>query len=166
MTTIAYRSGVLAADTQMTCDGELKAYGRKLVYVKEKDAWVGYAGLLSDCQKFVRWFSGETPHETFDENDDFSALIMHGDGRVECMGASLKAHRLEEDEFFALGSGSSAAMAAMHMGADAKRAVEVAMLVDLGTGGEVVTAHLGQKRVRRANAKGRSRPRKAAQKRA
>lgn len=165
MTTVACRSGVLAADTQMTCDGDIKAYGRKLVYVKEKNAWVGYAGLLSDCQKFVRWFSGEAPHETFDEEDDFSALIMYADGRVECMGSSLKAHRLEEDEFFAIGSGSSAAMAAMHMGADAKRAVEIAMLVDIGTGGEVVTASCGEKRVRRANAKGRARPRKAAQRR-
>lgn len=166
MTTIAYRSGVLAADTQMTCDGDLKAYGRKLVYVAEKKAWVGYAGLVSDCQRFIRWFSGADPSVEFDEDDEFSALILWPDGEVDGMGYQLKAHRLEADEFFAIGSGSSAAMAAMHMGADAKRAVEIAMLVDLGTGGEVVTAQAGAKRVRKAHARGRSRRRKAAQKRA
>lgn len=156
MTTIAYREGVLAADTQMTT-GDLKAYGRKLVYVPAKKAWVGFAGVLSDCQKFLDWFSDENPNVEFDEDDDFSALVMYDDGRVECIDASCKAHRLEDDEFFALGSGSPAALAAMHMGADARRAVEIAVLVDVGTGGEIVTARVGAKRLTKKNAKPRAR---------
>lgn len=158
MTTIVYRDGVLAADTQMTT-GDLKAYGRKLIRVGEREAWVGLAGVLADCQKFVRHFSGEEEAEFSEEHDDFSALIMYDDGSVECVDPSGKAHKLEDDEFFAIGSGSGPALAAMHMGADARRAVEIALLVDVNSGGEVVVAKAGDTRLSKTNAKPRSRRR-------
>ena len=43
MTTIVYRDGVLAADTQMTT-GDLKAYGRKLIRVGKACSDTGYFG--------------------------------------------------------------------------------------------------------------------------
>jgi ATP-dependent protease HslVU (ClpYQ) peptidase subunit len=42
-----------------------------------------------------------------------------------------------EDDFSAIGSGAQAAMAAMHMGADVKRAIEIASQVDVGSGGKI-----------------------------
>jgi ATP-dependent protease HslVU (ClpYQ) peptidase subunit len=50
-------------------------------------------------------------------------------------------HRLREvklrETFWAIGSGEQAAMVAMHMGATAKEAVEMAKRVDPYTGGRV-----------------------------
>lgn len=150
MTTIAYRGGVLASDTQMT-DGNIKSSGRKLHYVKDKAAWVGVAGAVCDCQKFLRWFADVAEEdEEFDEDeDDFVALVMYDDGKVECWTADLKKDVLEVGEFYAIGSGGPAALAAMHMGADARKAVETAARVDLNTGGDVAIAKRTSRRMQR-----------------
>ncbi len=161
MTTVAYRAGVLAADTQMT-DGTLKSTGRKLTYVKEKKAWVGLAGAVSDCQKFLLHFGGDDETE-IEDDDDFVALVMYDDGPVECWTSDLKKDVLEAGAFYAIGSGGPAALAAMHMGADARRAVEIAVNVYLHTGGDVVIAKRGSRRMQRA--KPRPPVRKAAHKR-
>lgn len=147
MTTVAYRNGVLAADTQMT-DGTIKSDGRKLHYVKEKAAWVGVAGAVCDCQKFLRYFAGED-EEIDDDEDDVVALVMYDDGRVECWTSDLKRDELEPGSFYAIGSGGPAALAAMHMGADARRAVDISHQVDLHTGGDVVVAKRGARRLQR-----------------
>ena len=51
------------------------------------------------------------------------------------------------DDFYAIGSGDMAAMAAMHMGATAGQAVEVAAKVDLGTGGIIETERVSNLKV-------------------
>jgi ATP-dependent protease HslVU (ClpYQ) peptidase subunit len=159
MTTVAYRAGVLAADTQMT-DGSIKVPGRKLIYVKERLAWVGIAGSVCDCQKFIRHFAG-TAEEEFDDDDDLTALIMFHDGKVVVVTADLREDELEPNSHFAIGSGGPAALAAMHMGADARRAIEVAAAVDLLTGGDVMFAKRGSRRATRQ----KMRPQKAAHRR-
>lgn len=148
MTTVAYRNGALAADTQMT-DGTTKSAGRKIIYVREKRAWIGVAGAVCDCQKFIRFFSDEEDADEMDDDDDYTALVMHDDGRVECWTSDLKKDQLEPGAFYAIGSGGPVALGAMHMGADARRAVEVSMVVDLHTGGEVTVAKMGSKRLAR-----------------
>lgn len=153
MTTVVYRNGVLAADSQMT-DGTVKSTGKKLTYVKEKRAWVGTAGSVCDCQKFLRYFAGED--EDFDEDeDDVVALVMYDEGTVECWTSDLKKDALEAGSFYAIGSGSSAALAAMHMGADARRAVEIAEQVDLHTGGDIMLAKRGSRRIQRLSPRNR-----------
>jgi ATP-dependent protease HslVU (ClpYQ) peptidase subunit len=159
MTTVAYRGGILAADTQMT-DGSIKVSGRKLLYIKEKEAWVGVAGTVSDCQKFLRHFRDE--EQEFDEDDDFTALVMYQHGEVQVVTSDLRIDTLEPDAYYAIGSGGPPALAAMHMGADARRAIEVAAVVDLMTGGDVMFAKRGSKRAART----KLRPVKAAHKRA
>ena len=147
MTTIAYRAGVLAADTQMT-DGTIKSSGRKLIYIPDKEAWVGVAGAVCDCQKFLRYFAGDED-EDMDDDDDFTALVMYHSGKVEVVTSDLRTDTLEANAFYALGSGGPSALTAMHMGADARRAIELAALVDLHTGGDVMLAKRGSKRVSR-----------------
>ena len=66
-------------------------------------------------------------------------MVFHRDGRVFSFETDGLWFEPAEVPFMALGSGSKAALGALHMGADAVRAVEVASLADAYTGGPIIT---------------------------
>ena len=105
---------------------------------------IGFVGNYGDSLEFVEWvrcgadLSDWPEFQTYRGNDDapdFTALMLHEDG-IDLWSEHAQPEPVL-DEFFAIGSGSEAATAAMHMGASAHDAIEIAMLVDLHTGGEV-----------------------------
>jgi len=137
MTIIAYRAGILAADTLFTGDRGLKSYGTKVFQLSDGRI-CGFAGNPTNFYLFKRFLENEGDRPTFAEKDRerFHALVLSPDGKLE----EWEDERISvpiEDEFYAIGSGAVAATAAMHMGADARRAVEIAILCDEGCGGSV-----------------------------
>lgn len=158
MTTIAYRDGIIAADSRLTVDhgsGARKHTCRKLFRKtvgegkKAHDVIIATAGESSPGMVFVDWYgSGKPIPDLFLHlGGDFLCLVLTPHGLYEydvyCRG------ELIEEEFYAVGSGSMAALAAMHCGKSAVEAVRVAARIDSFTGGRVVSESLIKKEPQR-----------------
>lgn len=144
MTTIAYRDGVLASDSLGNRNG-LRRKVKKVYRVG--DHIMGGCGNYQDCIAFVNWWPQRNERElsfrqySGDKDAPDLYMIVVGPGGAQAWGEHLQPTDILDD-FYAVGSGASAAMAAMHMGASAEEAVRIASLVDIGTGGDIETVTL------------------------
>jgi hypothetical protein len=158
MTTIAFRDGILAADSRLTVDygsGARKHTCRKLYRKritegkKSYDVVIATAGESSPGMVFYDWYgSGKPIPDMFLHiGGDFTCLVLTPKGLYEfdvyCRG------ELIEEEFYAVGSGSMAALAAMHCGKSALEAVRIAARIDPFTGGRIITESISKTEVRR-----------------
>lgn len=138
MTVIVYRDGVMAADRQSTIMGVRACEVTKVARRPSDGALIGVAGDAGLASAFMRWFvageQGDRPalHIAADEHKTALAIIVRAGGAVE--EHSVGGWAPVEGAFYAYGSGLEAAVAAMHMGADAARAVEIANIVTTGCG--------------------------------
>jgi hypothetical protein len=136
MTTIAYRDGVMAADTLMIKGETAFGYVLKIVRRPSDGALCGGAGNLGWVQAFHRRFladeEGDPPPMTEYDN----AIVVREQGNSVEIFEDGGAFEFETD-FTAIGSGKDFALAAMHVGADAATAVRTAIHFEPGTGGEV-----------------------------
>lgn len=141
MTTIAYRSGVLAADTQVTDSADfVGGHVHKVGKTKDGCLW-GFTGSTPMMAKCAAWANGDRQDDP--PKIDASVLVMvspdgalrewYGDGWVEGVTAP----------FHTWGAGRKFAMGAMHAGATASAAVAAAIAYDIYTGGEVIAVRLG-----------------------
>jgi hypothetical protein len=142
MTTIAWDGRSIAADSQITYEGDASGTRkhkcatklfRKTVVVDgdAEEVIMAVQGEASAANLFVKWFDGtdKEPPEIFAYNPpDFTCLVWFKHGLYEydayCVGEQVT------EPFYAIGSGSKAALGAMHMGANALKAVQVAAEVD------------------------------------
>lgn len=138
MTTIAYKAGIVAADTRETYTTEAggstihrceklfrKRVGRRDVIIAT--AGGTYAGML-----FVDWYGTGKPTPDIladlDLEEDFDVLIFD---RGKIYGCNHLCRPVEViDPFTAIGSGRKAALGAMHAGKNAYEAVRIACLLD------------------------------------
>jgi hypothetical protein len=72
------------------------------------------------------------------KDTDSEGILIHPDGKVEWIGYGGKRFEMVAP-FFALGSGFRIALGALHAGASAKRAVEIAAAIDECTRGPITT---------------------------
>jgi ATP-dependent protease HslVU (ClpYQ) peptidase subunit len=123
MTIIAYRGGIMAADTCFT-DGGIVTRGLKLH--KKSGHIIGFCGEVAQALVFVDWFFNQKKHRKPDlaTETGWEAMVLNKDG-VTTWDRSLRPIPLEE-EYYAIGSGGPGAMYAMDAGASAKKAVEIA----------------------------------------
>lgn len=136
MTVIAVRAGIMAADTRETWGDDSYSRCEKIFRkrIKGREHVIGTAGSSYSGMVFVDWYgSGKEPPETLTDNldleEDFEIIIWDGRRLYTCnhlcrpvpvIGAS----------YMAVGCGRKAALAAMAMGASARRAVEVTCGID------------------------------------
>lgn len=148
MTTIAYRDGVIAADTRGTDDGYHPGIYRtqKLFVVGDGDI-IGTAGDDSTGMVFVDWYGSKKlgrrpkpPERLVTGEADFCCLVLTREG-LFWYDKWCRPNKIYDD-FYAIGSGGSYAMGAMAHGASAEEAVKTAMRWDPNTGGDVVTLRL------------------------
>ena len=130
MTTVVCTRTEMACDSQLT--GDYRASAKKIW--KVNGGIVGIAGSYAACVQFVKWLKGEL--EELPDMEEVDAMVVTKSGKILHYNQSSEPFEIEDD-FSAIGSGGAAAMAAMHMGADVKRAIEIAILVDPGSGGKV-----------------------------
>lgn len=147
MTTIAYRDGVLAADTIMTSGGVLIGECAKIVRRADGDM-AGGAGDATFLAAFRDWFmGGETePLPELKEGDTWMdrAAVFRRDGWIEVFEPRGKFD--VRARYYAMGSGKEAALGAMFAGADAVTAVMAAIEHDPHTGGGVTVLRAGKAR--------------------
>ncbi len=144
MTTIAVRDGVMAADTRGDQCGRL-ALTHKLFQIK--DGVIGICGYWSDGKLFADWYAAGADMANppgwrvqGDEKVEFEALVLTKEG-IDWWNHPLVPERMG-GSFWSIGSGSLAALAAMHCGKTAQEAVYIAMQIDPRTGGDVETMEL------------------------
>lgn len=155
MTTIAYKNGVIAADSQVTVESEgggARNFATKklfpatvLIKGAMTDVILATAGESAPGSLFVEaWGSGKTLPEvrelfTYSEAD-FSILVVSPEGLFEVDKWCVLEPVYEA--FYAIGSGSKLAMGAMEAGASAQKAVEIACRRDPYTALPIVTMRL------------------------
>jgi ATP-dependent protease HslVU (ClpYQ) peptidase subunit len=140
MTTIAYRDGVLAADTRVTRGGYIMPGHFCKIGRSPSGDLVGISGNCAKADGFLRAVINGTADPTAPE-EGVTALVISPDGRITVHEAAGR-FDITGAEFWAIGSGTSAALGALHAGASAEEAVRIAMLIDNDSGGEVNSLRL------------------------
>jgi hypothetical protein len=130
MTTVVYRDGVMAGDTAVFDRGVYCGQVTK-IFKSPAGSLAAVAGCLGDSVAMKEWVEERhalgAPPEFGD--DDSEGLLVEPDGSVFWIGPKQK--RIKVDgPFHAIGSGFRIAIGALHAGADAVRAVEIAADVD------------------------------------
>jgi len=135
MTTIAYKNGTLAADSLLT-QGTTRVGNFNKIEQLADGSYIGMAGSVEVFEEVIAWLNDRTlPKPTFEEDDTFTAIIVNPNKSVRELSNSLRFFKVAGD--WAAGSGSLIALTAMHLGKTARQAVEVAIELDVGTGGKV-----------------------------
>lgn len=155
MTTIAFRDGVIAADSQLTHGSRILGGVRKIF--KHGDYIYGLAGGFARTQALKAFIeskgercAGSLP--STDHNNECEAeAFRFGPSGIEFYeslisrpaGEASISWNLLDAEFCSIGTGCGFAMGAMAAGASAAEAVAIACRYDVYSGGEVVTLTLG-----------------------
>lgn len=142
MTTIAYRAGIMAADTCVT-DRCCRVGTIAKIWRRDDGALAGMSGAADDMAVFRKWFldGADAPYPAI-IHDSEGILVLPG-GQV--LGYFKSGIGIEiEADFFAIGSGFKAALGAMHAGADAAEAVRIAALLDVDTALPLTIIRLGE----------------------
>lgn len=139
MTTIAYKDGILAADSQLTVGKNIKMDSDPKIYTLPNGVILAPAGDSDKITAASKFFSQPDWEDKIDEAPNFKkgfeALVV-SKGRIyycfnNCIVTPM-CHR-----FFALGSGWQIANAAMHSGLSAEEAVKFASELDIYTNNKV-----------------------------
>jgi ATP-dependent HslUV protease subunit HslV len=136
MTTIAYRDGVLAADSLVTL-GDTKVHGRYHKIVRIEGHLIGTAGSVAACQHFLDWLreaTGEDGEDSAPPKGEYKALVVNPKGKVREFESGSLLPVPRGAKFFSIGSGAAYALAAMYAGASAADAVKIAAKIDTSTG--------------------------------
>ena len=141
MTVIAWDGKTLAADKRATIAG-LAVTETKIHRLF--DGLVGFSGCGAHAAELLEWFRGPRMATAYPRRmgDDGAGALFVTQGGIFMYAANSPYPEKIEDRFFARGAGRDYAMAAMYLGCDARRAVEVACVFDVGCGNGIETLEL------------------------
>lgn len=143
MTCIAWDGKTLAADKAGTNSG----YRRTVTKIyRVPDGLVGFAGDASRAMALLQWFRGgrviaDYPEFQKDAEAAVGCIFISKDGESYSY-LYTPYPELREDRFDSIGSGRDYALAAMYLGHDSRKAVEVACALDNGCGNGIDTLTL------------------------
>ena len=153
MTTIAYKAGIIAADSRETyctdAGGSTVSRCEKLFRKKvgRREVIIGTAGGTYAGMLFVDWYGSGKDRPAvltdLDLEEDFDVLILEHGKVFTCNHLCRPVEVL--DPFCAIGSGRKAALAAMHCGRSAREAVRIACLLDPYSAPPIVTMTAARK---------------------
>ena len=142
MSVIAWDGHTMAADKR-ACIGTLIRTTTKICRVG--DALCAYAGDAAGGEEMLAWFKAGAKPADFppgQRTDEWSGLLVVRRGEILKYERNPYPVRFD-DKFFSIGCGRDFALAAMHLGHDARTAVEVAIALDSGCGNGIDTLELG-----------------------
>lgn len=140
MSTVVYKDGDLASDSKAYGGKGMPSPGLKNKARRLQDGTrVGVVtAIVGMAERFTAWLEAGADPAAWGQGDaDLRALVIRPDGGLYLYDDSLWPSGPIKSARYAIGSGSEYAMAAMLMGADIVRAVEVAAELDPHTGGPV-----------------------------
>lgn len=128
----------IAADSM--CSGEGGYYSVcKLRHWKD-----GVAGAAGDWVQILKFFNSIENGGDLDSDCDVECMELRAEG-IYVYESTLIPARIKEP-FYAIGTGSAYAIAAMHLGKSPREAVEIAALFDPATRGPIDVITIGGKR--------------------
>lgn len=144
MTVIAWDGRTLAADKRMSWNG-YPATTTKISRAPN-GALIGGTGDSDAIAALRKWYldgavPADYPNNTCDGDYRARLLVITPTGQITVYLADPVPVTLD-DKCFAVGSGADFALAAMHLGHSAKKAVEVACALDTGCGNGIDTLRL------------------------
>lgn len=143
MTTIAYRSGTMAADSGAKFNDTFYNGARKLTRGKDGTLY-GVSGNAAQCCDFLRWIDeGETgelpkPDKDTDSTSSFIVLAVSPGGPVRLITA-YGTEMYRDGGYQAIGYDCAIAYGALYAGATAEQAIAAAVEHGTGTSGKVQT---------------------------
>lgn len=148
MTVIAYRDGVLAADTLITSGldraGQTIKIGRlRSAPESEEDPkyWLyGAAGTLGSATPLIKWISAGadlTQPVEYPNSMEGSGLLINSTGDIFYVDSDSHFVTNIHAPFVAIGCGATAARVAMYLDCTSTEAVEAVIDVDAACGGQV-----------------------------
>lgn len=142
MTVIAYRDGVMVADTEMSI-GNVKS--RCVKIAKKNGHLVGLSG--TDCPPLALFLAAFTKKDGEErkllKDFKFTGLVVTPKGEMQLWDASMTFEPLSTP-FYAIGCGGEVAMGAMEMGANARRAVMASIKWCANVSGPITVLRLGR----------------------
>lgn len=149
MTTVAYKDGILAADTK--CATGCSSDSTRKIYRLKSGGLFGYAGSAGYGALVYEWLCGgarpKQRPKLLDGDDGIEAIVIAPNGDVSLMDNYLAPIPITGGAT-AIGSGGDKARALMRTGMGAEEAVRfiIAEELDNYTGGETQTLRLRQRR--------------------
>lgn len=144
MTTIAYRNGIMAADSGNWYGSAVHPWTRKVARGPDGTLY-GASGNAAECASFMAWVDGgclgDRPKAKEVGADDearssFSVLVASPDGCLSLVTAR-GAELYPGAPYMAIGAGAETAFGALYMGATAEQAVEATIMHGNGAVGPV-----------------------------
>ncbi len=128
----------MAGDGCVSGNGIRHALNFRKVFRLPDGRIAGFTGVSYAVPAFLAWLEagGELP----ELHEDFEALVLKTDGH--CLSYNHKGYSIEQPVPAVAGSGGAIALGAMLAGADPRRAVEIAIERDTGTGGTITVEAL------------------------
>lgn len=145
MTTIAYRDGVIASDSRTTCKHHIDSDTTKKLFKLPDGAVIGMAGawdpgmdLFYALKKAIKDGADKKTKDLPIVRGKYQAIVVcpNGDTWFNDMGSWTNLKEFDY-EYYAIGSGTVAALSAMDAGATAKEAVAVGIKRDMYSGGKI-----------------------------
>jgi hypothetical protein len=140
MTTVAYRAGVLAADSSCW-EGETNVHGVRKVF-RVRGVIVGCAGRLSEIQAFIRWIRNGADESEYPKMADLAALVITDDGKVNAFENFSPDPIPVIGPYCSIGAGSDIALGAMWAGASSVDAIRAARAHNSVTSGRIQTLRI------------------------
>jgi ATP-dependent protease HslVU (ClpYQ) peptidase subunit len=141
LTTIAFRSGILAGDTRVSDDETIDPADVIKVFKLSSGTLIGFAGTLAKIQKCLRELKKDPEHINIPADDETECIVVYSDGKVRILDPDGWVET--EAKYYAIGSGRIPALVAMRCGKSARQAVKIAMDFDKNTGGKIKSVQLG-----------------------
>ena len=143
MTTVVFCKGILAADSQAGSSDIVLPEAIEKVW-RTPRGLAGFTGDGSFIDQARTWTltGGRRPKSS----DKFTVIEVSVRGAVTVHEGTATYVQATPLGFYAWGSGRAVALGALYAGADAKRAVEIAALVDPWTGGDVIALAIGEEK--------------------
>ena len=141
MTTVAYKDGVLAGDTRITCGDLITPERATKVFKLSNGALLGAAGTLRNAHTLRRAIENGHP---LPDVKGVDAVMITPDGTIYCYDRD--AWNEINAPYHAIGSGCEYAYTALWLGHDAITAVKAGIQFDKNSGGKVMAVRLKEKK--------------------
>lgn len=145
MTTIAYKDGILAADTRAYGGGRTPIGSKTKIHRLDDGSIFGCSSSCVGADALVReWIENGCPNQRNEtvKPENFELILVRPSGEVFYAHDNFSITGPIRTGKIAVGSGKEFALGAMEMGAGALQAVECAARLDPWTGGSIETLKL------------------------
>ena len=124
----------MVSDSKVTLEGQRGDSMYEAQKIQEKNGeLIGCAGTNDHIEVFMKWYGSKRKKPILPKDADFEALILKKDGRLVLYDETFSYDAIK-NPFYAIGSGGSAALGALHMGATLEQAIEIACKIDPASG--------------------------------